>query len=99
VGPGGSEREGVARHERGRARMGRMGREWREGSAGARERERGVESLGRIRPNREGGERDFPFFLFLFLFYFLFLNPFSPINKYSSKFLRCQNEILYVKCH
>jgi hypothetical protein len=96
MGGAGRQREsGGAWRERGRAQMGHVGRERREGSAGARERERGGKAWAGSAPaaRREKG------FSFFFFFYFLFLNPFSPINKYSSKFLGCQNEILYVKCH
>jgi hypothetical protein len=68
MGGAGRQREsGGAWRERGRAQMGHVGRERREGSAGARERERG-DSLGRIRPSREEGEGIFLFFLFLFSF-------------------------------
>jgi hypothetical protein len=76
-------------------RMGCMGPEWRRMR---RAGERGREAWAGSSPAERGGE-DFPFFLFLFIFYFLFLNPFSPLNKYSFIFPRCQNEILYVKCH
>jgi hypothetical protein len=62
-------------------------------SGGRGMQERGEAWAGSGPPDREG------FFLFLFLFSFLFLNPFSPLNKYSSIFLRCQNEIFCVKCH
>jgi hypothetical protein len=55
-----------------RGRMGRVGRERREGNAGARER--GGESLGLIRPSQEG--RVFLFSFFFFFFFSLFLIPF-----------------------
>jgi hypothetical protein len=86
--------ESVARG-RARGRMGRVGRKRREGNAGARER-------GEVWAGSDPAEREgvfFFLFLFLFLFSFLFLNPFSPLNKYPSIFVRCQNEIFYVKCH
>jgi hypothetical protein len=73
---------------RARGRMGRVGGKRREGNAGERE---GGGELGPDSTQPRG--KEFSFFLFLFL------NPFSPLNKYSSKFLGCQNEILYVKCH
>jgi hypothetical protein len=59
-----------------------------EGNAGTQERGR---SLGRIRPSREGMVFSFSFSFFFSIFYFIFLNPFSPLNKYSSIFLGCQN--------
>jgi hypothetical protein len=74
---------------RARGRMGRVGGKRREGNAGEREREGGEHGPDSTQPRG----KEFSFFLFLFL------NPFSPLNKYSSKFLGCQNEILYVKCH
>jgi hypothetical protein len=79
---------GGARRQR--ERGGRARREQREGDAGARGREVGPDSA---QPRREG--------VFLFsIFYFPFLlNPFSLLYKYSFMFSRCQNEILYVKCH
>jgi hypothetical protein len=68
-----------------RGRMGRVGRERREGNAGARERG-GRAWAGFGLAKREG----FFFFSFFFFFFlFSFLNPFSPLNKYSSKFLGC----------
>jgi hypothetical protein len=58
MGGAGRQREsGGAWRERGRAQMGHVGRERREG-----------ERLGRIRPSREEGEGIFLFFLFLFSF-------------------------------
>jgi hypothetical protein len=77
---------------RGRARgwMGRVGHERK----GMRARGRG-EELGSdpAQPRGKG------FSFFFSLFSFLFLNPFCPLNKYSSIFLGSQNEIFYVKCH
>jgi hypothetical protein len=65
-------------------------------SRGRGMRARGKERGGRAWAGFGPAEREWAFF---FLFPFLFLNPFSPLNKYSSKFLGCQNEIFYVKCH
>jgi hypothetical protein len=77
------ERESAA-WANGRGEWVALGQE-RRGSAGARERggkKRGPESA---QPRGRS-----------FLFFF-FLNSFSPLYKYSFMFLRCQNEILYVK--
>jgi hypothetical protein len=87
-GAGRSAREGesVVRARAG-GRMGRVGREEREGNAGTRGG--GGREGGELEPDPaqpRGGEG---FFLFPFLFSFLFLNPFSPLNKYSSIFLKC----------
>jgi hypothetical protein len=91
---GAGQREG-ARRERGRVRcMGRVGHSGGR-SAGARERGGGGAWAGSGPAERGKG-----FSLFFFLFFsFLFLNPFSPLDKDSLIFPRCQNEILYVKCY
>jgi hypothetical protein len=69
-------------------------------SGGRGTRTRGEERGGELGPDpAQPRGRGIFLFLFLFLFSFLFLNPFSPLNKYSSIFLRCQNEVFYVKCY
>jgi hypothetical protein len=49
------------------------------------------EELGPDPAQSRGNGFSFSFSFFFSIFYFIFLNPFSPLNKYSSIFLGCQN--------
>jgi hypothetical protein len=86
----------------GRAVSGR----WESAARARADGPRGPQAEGEVRAHKRGGggawvgsgpaKRGRGIFLFLFLFSFLFLNPFSPLNKYTSIFVRYQNEVLYV---